>query len=109
MIAELAPLHGYEADQIEIKEIGTKPGEKLYEELMSEEETRRAVELPNYFSVLPAFKGIYEDIKYDYLDASMHHLKIPYVSQSHPSLSVIEIRKLLEKYQILAPHNERST
>ena len=26
--------------------------------LMSEEETRRAVELPNYFSVLPAFKGI---------------------------------------------------
>ena len=63
MIAELASLHGHEADQIVIKEIGTKPGEKLYEELMSEEETGRAIELPNYFSVLPAFKGIYEDIK----------------------------------------------
>ena len=109
MIAELAPLHGHEADQIVIKEIGTKPGEKLYEELMSEEETRRAIELPNYFSVLPAFKGIYEDIKYDYQDASMHHPKTPYVSQSQLSLSVSEIRKFLEKYQILAPPNERST
>ena len=29
MIAELVPLHGHEADQIVIKEIGTKPVEKL--------------------------------------------------------------------------------
>ena len=92
-----------------IKEIGTKPGEKLYEELMNQEEIRRAIELPNYFSVLPAFKGIYEDIKYEYQDASMHHPKTPYVSQSQPSLSVSEIRKFLEKYQILAPPYERST
>ena len=62
---------------------------------MSEEKTGRAIELPNYFSVLPAFKGIYEDIKYDYQDASMHHPKTAYVFKVSP-LSVNEIRKFLK-------------
>ena len=62
MINELAPEYGYKPEEIEIKEIGVKPGEKLYEELMSHEETRRAVELDHYFSVLPAFMGLYKDI-----------------------------------------------
>ena len=46
--------------------IGSKPGEKLYEELMNDEETRRTLELPSYFVVLPAFQSLYETISYDY-------------------------------------------
>lgn len=45
MIKELAPVYGYDSDKIKLKIIGSKPGEKLYEELMSQEETRRTVEL----------------------------------------------------------------
>ena len=52
------------AENVNIIEIGSKPGEKLYEELMSDEETRRTIELNKFFSVLPAFRGIYSDIKY---------------------------------------------
>ncbi len=66
MINILAPQYGFDPTEIEIKVIGTKPGEKLYEELMNEEEVRRTVELPLYFAVLPAFKAIYEVLNYDY-------------------------------------------
>ena len=42
-------------DGYKIEIIGSKPGEKLYEELMSDEETRRSIELDQYFIVKPAF------------------------------------------------------
>lgn len=42
-------------DSIPIEVIGSKPGEKMYEELMNEEEVRRAFEIDDFFVVLPAF------------------------------------------------------
>jgi FlaA1/EpsC-like NDP-sugar epimerase len=66
MIEELAPAYGYSPARIQIVTIGGKPGEKLYEELMNEEETRRALELHDYFVVMPAFKSVYEIIQYQY-------------------------------------------
>jgi len=53
---------------VEVRTIGVKPGEKTYEELLSEEEVRRTVETRNFFVVLPAFKGVYERIEYHYAD-----------------------------------------
>ena len=110
MIAELAPLYGRKPEQIGMSEIGTKPGEKLYEELMSPEETRRALELPRYFSVLPAFRGIYHDIQYDYPDLITSEVTNPYVSAEETPLSVDEIRQLLKDYKLLtAPEETTST
>jgi len=40
---------------IEITEIGAKPGEKMYEELMNEEEVRRTFEYEDFFVTLSAF------------------------------------------------------
>ena len=42
---------------LKFHEIGVKPGEKLFEELMTSEELRRTIELKDYFCVLPAFRG----------------------------------------------------
>src|SRR3989304_5758085 len=56
----LAPLYGYRPSDIDIIEIGAKPGEKLYEELMSEEEVCRSIGLMDMFVVTPAFKSIYQ-------------------------------------------------
>ena len=64
MIKELAPVYGHSPDSVQIETIGTKPGEKMYEELMNEEETRRAWELDCYFAVLPAFTFMYRKINY---------------------------------------------
>jgi FlaA1/EpsC-like NDP-sugar epimerase len=66
MIEELSTDRADAPEKISLKEIGSKPGEKLYEELMNDEETRRAVELDRYFSVLPAFRSLYHDIDYQY-------------------------------------------
>lgn len=106
MIEELAPRYGHNPNAIEITEIGTKPGEKLYEELMSPEETRRSLELKNYFSVLPAFRGIYHDIQYDYPDLVNAAVTNPYVSAEEQPLTVEQIRTLLHEYKLLATPDE---
>lgn len=103
MIEELAPQYGHSADQIKLTEIGAKPGEKLYEELMSDEETRRAVELRHYFSILPAFRGIYHEIPYDYPDRSSRVVTRPYISSEETPLTVTEIRALLVNNNLLDP------
>jgi len=109
MIKELAPKYGLDPDVIELKDIGTKPGEKLYEELMSPEETRRAVELEQYFSVLPAFRGIYHDINYDYNDVMNSQVDNPYISAEEFPLSVDEISALLRGYGLFRVPNEQSS
>lgn len=101
MIAELAPRYGYKPEAIQLTEIGTKPGEKLYEELMSHEETRRTVELQQYFSVLPAFMGIYNDIQYDYPDVLSPKVTNPYISADETALSVKQIQVLLKEYKLI--------
>ena len=101
MINELAPRYGYEPENIVINEIGSKPGEKLYEELMSQEETRRAIELEKYFCVLPAFRGIYHDIKYNYEDVTKDVVTNPYVSSDEYLLGIEETQALLKEYGLL--------
>jgi len=106
MIKELAPLYGHTADAIEIIEIGAKPGEKLYEELMSEEETRRSLELRNYFVVLPAFKNVYSEIDYHYPDLINCNVTKPYVSSEEVPCAVDQIRELLNNYGLLDMHGD---
>ncbi|TXS90851.1 SDR family NAD(P)-dependent oxidoreductase [Parahaliea maris] len=43
---------------IEVKEIGAKPGEKMYEELMNAEEVRRTREYGDFFIITSAFADI---------------------------------------------------
>ena len=106
MIEELAPRYGHTPKNIDIAEIGTKPGEKLYEELMNSEETRRAIELKKYFSVMPAFRGIYHDIRYDYSDLINKTVTNPYVSAQEIPLTVNNIRELLKEYKLLGAPTE---
>lgn len=101
MIRRLAPESGYLPARIEIKTIGSKPGEKLYEELMSDEETRRTCELPEMFAVLPAFRSVYQSIDYDYPEIVRTEITDPYVSSTGPMMSDPEIEDLLERCGIL--------
>ena len=99
MIEELAP------NEIEVTEIGSKPGEKLYEELMSDEETRRTIELDKFFSVLPAFRGIYSDIDYNYSTIVSELVEDPYVSERQTSLTVEETKDFLRNNKLLLDAN----
>jgi len=65
--------HG--APEIEIMEIGVKPGEKIYEELITTEEHGRTLELKRMFVVLPAIR--------DFLSTDFHYPEakpFPYTS-----------------------------
>lgn len=53
MVEELAPGFGYKSEDIEIKNIGKRPGEKIYEELMTSYEAEYAYENEDMFIVLP--------------------------------------------------------
>jgi FlaA1/EpsC-like NDP-sugar epimerase len=66
LIDLVAPLYGHNPAKIELRCIGPRPGEKLYEELTTDEELRRTLELDELFAVLPAFRNIYNGIDYSY-------------------------------------------
>ncbi len=96
MVQELAPTAG-----IGITEIGSKPGEKLYEELMNSEETRRTVELDDYYVVLPAFSSIYNDVQYDYLADKPTSIDAPYNSETQQAMNVEILRQYLVSNQLI--------
>jgi FlaA1/EpsC-like NDP-sugar epimerase len=87
--------------RIKIEEIGTKPGEKHYEELMSAEETRRALELEDYFVVLPAFRNLYQKVEYSYPAEISRSAVKAYVSSEEPALSKTEMYKYLLEHNLL--------
>jgi len=101
MIQELAPVYGYNPDDIVIKMIGIKPGEKMYEELMNHEETRRAYELLKYFVILPAFRDIYRGINYEYQNIISKTVTKLYNSDNETILSKTKLKKLLKESNLL--------
>lgn len=107
MIEELAPTYGNKSEDIKIDIIGAKPGEKMYEELMNIEETRRALELERYFSITPAFRDVYREINYEYPKVLSDQVTNPYHSGNEKTLSKEELGEFLGKNQLLveAPDN----
>ncbi|MFH1091009.1 MAG: polysaccharide biosynthesis protein, partial [Pseudomonadota bacterium] len=95
MIEVLSPIFGHAREQVIIKEIGPRPGEKMYEELMSEEEIRRSVELEDLFVVFPAFRNIYAAIDYTYQGFLEKPVTSVYNSANEKPMSQDEIREFL--------------
>lgn len=90
-------------DEMTIRVIGSKPGEKLYEELMNEEETRRTIELARYFVVMPAFRSIYESVTYEYQEQSMGTTRCRiYNSAEEPTLTRDALYEYLSTADLLA-------
>jgi UDP-N-acetylglucosamine 4,6-dehydratase len=94
IVQEMSAKLRFPASEIEIKEIGLRPGEKMFEELMTAEEASKALEMPDMFVIPSAFynKGFH------YPDAQ------PATSQSYDShfqdpISLEELKKILD-------HNE---
>jgi FlaA1/EpsC-like NDP-sugar epimerase len=107
MIQELAPYYGYDPDGIRIEVIGTKAGEKLYEELMSDEETRRTIELERYFAVIPAFKDIYQEVEYSYPGIVSRSVSKAYNSANEEVLSHQELKDFLYANSLLTGENHK--
>ena len=101
MIEKLAPKYGYNADDIAMKIIGKKPGEKMYEELMTVEESERSLETQEMFIVLPAIgEELYTINPSSYPKAQQSELR-GYRSDEMEPLSKKKITDLLYKEKLL--------
>jgi FlaA1/EpsC-like NDP-sugar epimerase len=101
MVEHLAPVYDYSPKDIEIRKVGVFPGEKMYEELMSLEETRRAWELDRYFVVLPAFSSLYRQTDYNYPGPIGKKVTNPYNSANQPTLTPQELLGFLTENTLL--------
>ena len=54
MIEELAPKYGHDPTKIPVEIINARAGEKIYEELMTEDESKKASEIDDMFVILPS-------------------------------------------------------
>ena len=93
----IAPRYGIDAKNIEIQEIGPRPGEKLYEELMTDEEVRRTIELKEYFVISPAFTDLYSVQDSEYPDLVESEVASAYTSRTESPLSEAALVAYLEE------------
>ena len=103
MVENLASVYGHAAKDIDIKIVGHQPGEKLYEELLNQEETRRSWELARYFVVLPAFRDIYRDIAFEYPDITSKQVTSAYHSGTQTPLTKTQLVAFLKENNLLHP------
>ncbi len=101
MIQELAPKYGHKPEDIEVKIIGAKAGEKLYEELMTDEETPRTTELEQYFAVRPAYKPMNRQIEYEYEGVISDNVQNAYNSANEKTLTQEELKAFLYEHKLL--------
>ena len=97
MIETFAPRFKKKPEDIQISNIGAKPGEKLYEELVSDEETRRSWELERYFVVLPALASMHRSVEYDYPGLVSRQAKRTYISADEKPLTKKELLQVLKE------------
>lgn len=102
MIQELAQDLGREPGEIDIVEVGPRPGEKMFEELVTEEEIARTYEQENLLAVLPAFRNIYDQINYDVHIQHGRSLVQAYNSASEPPATKQQIAVFLGQVEELA-------
>jgi FlaA1/EpsC-like NDP-sugar epimerase len=97
----LAPAYGYDPAAISVNTVGVRTGEKLYEELLNEEEVRRTMELQNHFVILPAFRALYASIDYEFNGVVREEVDRPYRSDQEKTLSQSEIRSFLANHNLV--------
>jgi UDP-N-acetylglucosamine 4,6-dehydratase len=106
MINELAPKFGYQPAQIKVESTGIRPGEKTYEELMTEEEATHAQETDEMFIVMPRIELSTSRIEdYDYPESKPAQVK-QFASNSGSFLTQEEIKMMLKEdflSEILSP------
>lgn len=100
LVEELAPKFGRDPKTIKIVESGRRPGEKICEELMNEEEVRRSIELEDYFAVLPALSDLYGENSQQYNGVVAKKVDHAYNSETAEKMSVEDLRTYVRAHRL---------
>jgi len=100
LIEEYAPKVGQSPEEIDIQYIGVKSGEKLYEELMTEDESSRCIKIDWIYAILPQLKEL------AHIDVSLYPDAKPVddivlKSKDYKPISREEIKKILVASQLI--------
>jgi FlaA1/EpsC-like NDP-sugar epimerase len=108
MVEVLAPVYGHDPEEVKIEIVGHRPGEKLYEELVNEEEVRRTIELERHFVVLPALRQLYQTAVHEYEGQLPGEVTMAYNSSVEPAMSRDRLRTYLRENGLLNPETVQS-
>jgi FlaA1/EpsC-like NDP-sugar epimerase len=100
LIENLAKRYGHRKEDIGIEIIGTKPGEKMYEELMTEDEALRSLEREEMFIILPEITDNILKFNESVYNATQIRSK-DYVSKDATPINKDEIQAILLKDGII--------
>jgi UDP-N-acetylglucosamine 4,6-dehydratase/5-epimerase len=98
----LASQAGHTAEDIEIEEIGMRSGEKLNEELVTDEELTRCLETDELFIILPQVRALHPE-RNPYVYPGAHAPGDPVCSDDVTPMDHEELRALLVASQVLTP------
>ena len=101
MIELLAPRYGRDPASIEIRTVGSRPGEKLWEELSTDEESGRLLEGGDFLIVLPALATEKDREAYLYPGLDTRRQQLVYHSDREPRMSRKGIRELILRPGVL--------
>ncbi len=102
MIENLAPKFGYDPSEIRIEQIGLRPGEKPYEEILTEADAKSAYENDSMYITPPVIAG--EEFPRRFPGCRKVSPRT-YTSNDFPLLSKGEIKELLEREGLLKGDN----
>ncbi|KAA9005058.1 polysaccharide biosynthesis protein [Histidinibacterium aquaticum] len=102
MIDQLASLYGYAPSEIEVNTVGARPGEKMWEELSTEEEAGRLLEGEKFLVVLPAgHTRSQREQTYAYQEVRLEPSEVVYHSDRQPIMNDQQIAELLMQDAVL--------
>lgn len=103
MIESLAAHYGHAPQKIHLEILGARPGERSDEILMTEDEARLAVELPEMYAILPELSGSeipHRSVAYTLARTARRPVVKTYTSRDGRLLDRGEIRAMLEEAQV---------
>jgi FlaA1/EpsC-like NDP-sugar epimerase len=90
-----------ENEEVDFELIGTKPGEKLHEDLYTEEESKRTLELPDMFVIIPNIPDLEESLVAYYTTLGAKRVSVgPYNSKMGNMLDAKGIKKLISGIEV---------
>lgn len=99
VIEETCKKNSINRSKIEIKTIGLRAGEKMYEEIMTEEEAQYAYEFENMFAVMPVN---FDRCKYENFYSKSKRAEVRgYTSNSVPPISKEHVRQLIIEQKLM--------